>query len=490
MSKRSVLTACVIATLATSSAMGQLRGAVSGTISGLQNTVGGVTGIVGGVVGGVGSTVGQTVGSVGGTVGSLTGPIGGTVGSLTSPLTNSLDQSSNSVTGIAGRIGRAPQDSYSLLNQLAGPEYADYSAGQLADLRRTRLEALIRANPQALERDDQGQPVRKGQLMATNPDHASLAAAERAGFRIIASEVIGDVGIRIVIFATPRGMNIRKGMKALRQAAPHLQIDYNHVYEPAGGALLPAAASALAASRPIKRGTRIVMIDGGVASHPSLESAGIEQRGFVGTPEPTGHGTAVGSLLVGNHGSFRGAARGAQLFVADVYGGNPAAGSATAIIRALAWGASKRPSVINISLVGPPNQAMERAIAAVRARGISVVAAVGNDGPAAPPQYPASYPGVIAVTGVDAADRALREAGRSAHLDFAAPGADLVAALPGDGYSAVRGTSFAAPFVAARLAATGSPALLASEALPGKGKVGRGIVCRTCRVAPKMVGIR
>jgi hypothetical protein len=75
-------------------------------------------------------------------------------------------------------------------------------------------------------------------------------------------------------------------------------------------------------------------------------------------------------------------------------------------------------------------------------------------------------------------------------LDFAAPRADLVAALPGKGYTPVRGTSFAAPFVAARLAATGSSASLAAEAAPGKGKVGRGIVCRNCRVAPKMVGLK
>ena len=45
----------------------------------------------------------------------------------------------------------------------------------------------------------------------------------------------------------------------------------------------------------------------------------------------------------------------------------------------------------------------------------------------------------MAVTGVDAADRALREAGRATHLDFAAPGADLVAALPGKGYHARSG---------------------------------------------------
>jgi hypothetical protein len=201
----------------------------------------------------------------------------------------------------------------------------------------------------------------------------------------------------------------------------------------------------------------------------STTRASVEQRGFAGDAQPTGHGTAVGSLLVGDQGPFRGALRGAQLFVADVYGGNPAAGSATSILRALSWAASKDPAVINISLVGPNNSALAAAIAALRARGIQIVAAVGNDGPAAPPQYPASYPGVIAVTGVDGTNRALREAGRAAHLDFAAPGADLAAALPGQGYIEVRGTSFAAPLVAARLAATGSAARLAAEAVPGKG---------------------
>jgi hypothetical protein len=235
------------------------------------------------------------------------------------------------------------------------------------------------------------------------------------------------------------------------------------------------------------------MIDGGIASHPSLARAGIEQRGFNGPAQPTGHGThgtAVGSLLVGEQGPFRGAARGAQLFVGDVYGGNPAAGSATAIVRALAWAASKNPSVINISLVGPANRTLAKAVGALRARGIDLVAAVGNDGPAAPPQYPASYPGVIAVTGVDSGNRALREAGRATHLDFAAPGADLAAALPGKGYTEVRGTSFAAPFVAARLAATGTAASLAAEAQPGKGKVGRGVVCSSCKVLPRALGLK
>ena len=219
-----------------------------------------------------------------------------------------------------------------------------------------------------------------------------------------------------------------------------------------------------------------------------MARASIEQNGFAGRPQPTGHGTAVASLIVGNQGPFQGAAQGASLFVADVYGGSRAAGSASSIVRALSWLASKRPQVINISLVGPQNRLVERAVQALRARGIGIVAAVGNDGPAAPPQYPASYPGVVAVTGVDARGRALPEAGKASHLDFAAPGADMAAALPGQGYAKVRGTSFAAPFATARLGDRRLvPSALPSEARPGKGRVGRGIVCGTCRIDPRAV---
>ncbi len=281
-------------------------------------------------------------------------------------------------------------------------------------------------------------------------------------------------------------------MRRLTEAAPGIAADYDHVYEPAGGALLPAMSAALAGASPppMPAGRTLVMIDGGVAAHPSLAGASIVQQGFAGTAKATGHGTAVASLLVGRDGAFRGAAAGSRLYVADVYGGSPAAGSATAIVRALAWGASKNPDAISISLVGPSNLLLQRAVSILAARGIRMVAAIGNDGPAAPVQYPAAYPGVTAVTAVDARDRALPEAGRAARLDFAAPGADMAAALPGRGYARVRGTSFAAPLVAARIAATGSAQALGVEAARGSGKIGRGIICRLCRTDPKIVGAK
>ena len=207
-------------------------------------------------------------------------------------------------------------------------------------------------------------------------------------------------------------MSARDGLKRLRSAAPQLQADYDHVFEPAGGGLMPLDA-ALASAGGVGGGPVVGMIDGGVASHPSLAGASIEQNGFSGSPQPTGHGTAIASLLVGSQGPFRGAAVGASLYVADVYGGNRAAGSATAIVKALGWLAGHRAQVINISLVGPPNKLVERAVQLVQRRGIQLVAAVGNDGPAAPPQYPASYAGVMAVTAVDGRGRALPEAGKA-----------------------------------------------------------------------------
>jgi subtilisin family serine protease len=114
--------------------------------------------------------------------------------------------------------------------------------------------------------------------------------------------------------------------------------------------------------------------------------------------------------------------------------------------------ARERVGVVNVSLVGPDNAVLSGAVRAALMRGHVIVAAVGNDGPAARPLYPAAYEGVVGVTGVDAQRRILPEAVRGAQVDFAALGARRAPVGANGDAVAVRGTSYAAPIVAGLLA--------------------------------------
>jgi hypothetical protein len=362
--------------------------------------------------------------------------------------------------------------------------------GDLLALRRDRLRALVRENRAVLDVDDHGNPVRRNEILGLGLGVGALAKARAAGFSITRTETIDGLGFTTTVLAPPRNKPARKAIEMLRQIDPTGTYTLDHVYEPARAPLAPAKGPAAGGGSISAAGAYIGLIDGGVGRHPAFAHAQIKQRGFAGDAKPSGHGTAVASLMVGSDGPFHGAAPGTPLLVADVYGGSASNGSAIAIVRAMAWLMQNGAKVINISLVGPPNPLLEAGVKALMAKGVLIVAAVGNDGPAAPPQYPASYPGVIAVTGVDAKGRALIEAGRPLHLDFAAPGADMAGAVPGGGWEALRGTSFAAPLVTASLVRVGSVDALAAEARPGSGKVGRGIVCGECRTPPKSVGIK
>ena len=71
-----------------------------------------------------------------------------------------------------------------------------------------------------------------------------------------------------------------------------------------------------------------------------------------------------------------------------------------ALIKALDWLAAQGVPVINISLSGPRNPAVAGAIARITKRGHVIVAAAGNDGPAAPPVFPGAYDNVVGVTAV------------------------------------------------------------------------------------------
>ena len=156
--------------------------------------------------------------------------------------------------------------------------------------------------------------------------------------------------------------------------------------------------------------------------------------------------------MAGQSRLFQGVLMPAQLYSADIYCEQGSGGSVDKITSALAWLSKQKVGVINLSLVGPANLTLERIVNLMLARGHIIVAAVGNDGPAAQALYPASYPGVVGVARSIKVAR-LPEAGRGAQVMFAAPGSQMVSASVGSPpYRQVRGTSFAAPIVAAMLA--------------------------------------
>lgn len=350
----------------------------------------------------------------------------------------------------------------------------------LAQVRLSRLNELVRAHRDLLEMTGLGPAVR-GEVVAVDPPSSAIEAALASGYTLIGEERIEGLDIRVVRLAVPRGLAVDEAVRRLGRLAPDVAFTADHLHLPSGTRTLPLAAAGLAGGGSGQ--PSIGIIDGGVAAHPAIGA--VEQHGFAdGAPSPSAHGTAVASLAAGK-GVMRSADPGAPLLVADVYGGDPRGGNAVAVARALGLMTQRGVRVVNMSIVGPANPLVAKAIAQVRARGIVIVAPVGNDGPAAPPAYPASYPGVIAVTGVDGRNRPLVEAGKALHLDFAAPGADMAAASPDGRLRAVRGTSFAAPLVAGRLARISLTALQAeAEDLGPKGsdnRFGRGLVCGACR---------
>jgi hypothetical protein len=125
------------------------------------------------------------------------------------------------------------------------------------------------------------------------------------------------------------------------------------------------------------------------------------------------------------------------------------------VAAAVKYAADHGANVINLSLGSTVAlDLLKDAILDARARGITLVAAVGNDNSDSP-QFPSDMNEVVAVAAIDLSSHKAAFSNYGAHVDVCAPGASLVSAYPGDrsgGYAEWSGTSFAAPFATAEAA--------------------------------------
>lgn len=324
--------------------------------------------------------------------------------------------------------------------------------------RRKQADALQQRYRDLLAFDPRGNLIVRNEIIGIGVTAPGLAGAQLAGFVIHRRNALAGLEAEIVSLTVPPGMSARKALKTISAIDPGAVFDFNHIYVNSGadgeaGPAHPTDPSVPATRTARATAGRVGLIDGGVEpTHAALGSLALHAQGCDGVTVPSAHGTAVASRLAVGLSMAPSANNPFDLYVVDVYCGAPTGGSTEAVIRGLAWLVQENVPVINISLVGPPNALLQRIVERTTARGHLIVAAVGNDGPSAPPLYPSAYPGVVAVTAVDRADKVLIEAGRGQFVAFAAPGADIEAASLPSGYSPVRGTSFAAPIVASRLA--------------------------------------
>ena len=256
-------------------------------------------------------------------------------------------------------------------------------------------------------------------------------------------------------------------------------------------------------------GVIVAVIDTGILSnHPDMIGQLVSGYDFVSNPQSAQDGTGIdpnpedpgdgggfgGSNFHGTHVSgtvaaasdngigVAGVAWNARIMPLRVLGVN-GSGTSYDVDQGIRYAAglandsgavpAQRADIINLSLGGGPfSQTTQALFDEVRAAGVMVVAAAGNEASNVP-SYPASYSGVISVSAVDAQRRAAPYSNFGSFIDIAAPGGDNGVDITGDGYpdgvlstggaipssgsinfvySFLSGTSMASPHIAGVLA--------------------------------------
>jgi subtilisin family serine protease len=196
-------------------------------------------------------------------------------------------------------------------------------------------------------------------------------------------------------------------------------------------------------------GITVCVLDTGIdENHPELRAAYAGGKDFVdGDDQPWddtqsgwGHGTHVAGIIAaqlasagGNrspamddHGVV-GVAPGVKLLIARVLDGH-GRGSTSTIMSGLEWCREQGAHIASMSLGGPLGNTSERdTIKAAVDGGMLVIAAAGNSGEGL--DYPAAYPGVVAVGAVDQALRRAHFSARGAGLSLMAPGVDVLSTV-------------------------------------------------------------
>ena len=283
---------------------------------------------------------------------------------------------------------------------------------------------------------------------------AAQQIAASLGLQLRASRTSFLLGTTVARFGIPDRRSVGTVLAQIEGDGRAADAGANHIYtlNQAPQADFTFKQIAFDASEANGSDMRIAVIDTARdKTHPAL--SGIKAEDFDALPdvpvEDSKHGTAIVGLIAGQD-AFRGLAPGAQILHARAFENGKS--NADAILASLDWAASEGAQIINMSCEGPRNRLLELFCNAAAKRDILLVAAAGNNGPKAPPAFPAAYASVIAVTATDADNKRMEQAATGSYLKISAPGVGIMAPIPGGGFDLVTGTSFAAAIYSGALA--------------------------------------
>ena len=206
------------------------------------------------------------------------------------------------------------------------------------------------------------------------------------------------------------------------------------------------------------RPVTVAVIDTGVCmSHEDLKERVLDNGyDFVDDdddPEDVfGHGCSVAGIIAANIDNgigIAGFAPNASILPVRVLGPG-GSGSMADVAAGIVYAADAGADIVNLSLgsmVG--SQVTKDAVDYAVGKGVTVIASAGNSGGSAP-GYPARYENVVAVGAIDA--NGARSSFSNKGGDIWAPGRDVHTTFLDDGYKALNGTSFSAPYVSAMAA--------------------------------------
>ncbi|TCL64707.1 subtilisin family serine protease [Hydrogenispora ethanolica] len=205
-----------------------------------------------------------------------------------------------------------------------------------------------------------------------------------------------------------------------------------------------------------RAGVTIAILDTGInAMHEDLQSSIVSGFNVVNnnnnTNDGMGHGSHVAGIAaaaVNNGKGIAGIAGGSKIMPVKVLGEN-GSGDLSTIINGIKYATDHGAQVISMSLGGAgSSQALQDAVNYAINRGVSVVAASGNEN--GPVDLPGNCKGVITVGAIDRTGMRASYSNYGPEMDVIAPGSDIMSSYIGgaSSYTTMSGTSMATPFVA------------------------------------------